>query len=103
MRRVIKDTHPEDLISIRRVKVSKVYAYKTDHNTLCVLTTLGTNMIDQKYGFVRIGDTRTKPVFQAKFMEKSIDKAMNKGRNVMEFDGAKEMFRWHMNIKQPNT
>jgi len=93
VRHLTKDTSEPITVSIKEaVKKgrAKLYAYK-HKNTVAILSRLGTNLIDNTYGFVVITDLQSQPNYRAKTMEESIEKALNSGNQVIQFKGFSDL------------
>lgn len=98
---VRKDT--DSMVELHKVVGSKLYAYRSVKGTLFILSKLGDTWGQSKYGeyhfgFVNVGITNENPSFKADTMLESIEKAMNHGRKVFEFNNLKELLEWKLNV-----
>lgn len=99
MKIVVNDVSPPDAIRLRNARGSKLYVYRSEKGTLYILSKLGNGFRpnfygEYHYGFINISSTNTKPSFCAKTLKDSIQRALNSGRIVMEFENLSEVIAW---------
>ena len=110
MAKIVLTSRAADTVLLQDIARAKTYVYTSNTGGLWILSKLGRYVTDNShadklnqgkyhYGFVRIDKVDEVPVFTTANHYDSIEKAINSGRKVLEFDTFREVMKWKLKIE----
>jgi len=110
MKIVINETNTETSL-VSDVTQDKCYVYINPAGGVWILSKLGRYVVNTiqdhdklargryHYGFLRMDRINEVPVFTTATMRETVEKALNSGRKVLEFDSFGDFMKWKLKIE----
>lgn len=107
MSRIVLTKKTAETVLLQDTMRSNTYIYTSNAGGIWVLSKLGRYVCDKTdelgrgeyhYGFIRVDKMDEVPTFCAKDDRISIEKAINSGRKVLEFDTFGDFMKWRLKI-----